>query len=77
MKFQPHCKICKSDYAKPLLYLYHCEHLTYKQLIERYKGHLDINIFNLSCHFQRHVEQSDVEEVEQTKLRWEEMRQEA
>lgn len=64
MRFEPHCKICKSEFALALLYLHHCEHLSYKQLIDRYKRHLNINEFNLSCHFQRHVEQSDIEHVE-------------
>jgi hypothetical protein len=31
---------------------------------------LSINIFNLSCHFQRHVEQSDIEEVEKLHAEW-------
>lgn len=70
MRFEPHCKICKSSYAKSLLYLYHCEKLTYKQIIEKYKHLLSINIFNLSCHFQRHVEQSDIEEVEKLHAEW-------
>lgn len=70
MRFQPHCKICKSEYAKSLLYLRQCEGLNYKQLIERYKHVLDINVYNLSCHFQRHVAQSDIDEVEQLKLQW-------
>lgn len=67
MKFEPHCKICKSEYATALLYLHHCEHLSYKQLIDRYKRVLDINLYNLSCHLQRHVQQSDIEHVEKLK----------
>ena len=70
MRFEPHCKICKSSYATALLYLHVCEHLTYKQLIERYKQCLSINELNLSCHFQRHVEQSDIERVEKLQAEW-------
>ena len=55
----------------------HCENYGYKQLIDRYKHLLDINEYNLSRHFHRHVEQSDIYEVEQTKLRWEKMNQES
>jgi hypothetical protein len=67
MRFEPHCKICKSEYSTALLYLHHCEHRSYKQLIESYKNVLDINEYNLSCHFQRHVQQSDIEAVEKLK----------
>lgn len=67
MRFEPHCKICRSDYALALLYLHHCERLSYKQLIEKYKHRLSLNQYNLSCHFQRHVEQSDIENVEKLK----------
>jgi hypothetical protein len=70
LRFEPHCKICKSDLATAILYLHQCENYSYKQLIERYKGHLEINIFNLSCHFQRHVEQSDIEAVEKLHAEW-------
>lgn len=67
MRFEPHCKICKSEYALALLYLHHCEHLSYRELIANYKHHLSINEYNLSCHFQRHVEQLDIEHVEKLK----------
>jgi hypothetical protein len=50
--------------------LHHCEHASYKQLIDRYRHVLDINEYNLSRHFNRHVEQSDIDAVEETKLRW-------
>lgn len=67
MKFEPHCKICKSEFAIALLYLNHCEHASYRELIARYKNRLSLNEYNLSCHFQRHVEQSDIEHVEKLK----------
>lgn len=67
MRFEPHCKICKSEYALALLYLHHCEHLSYRELIARYAHQLRINEYNLSSHFQRHVEQSDIEHVEKLK----------
>ena len=76
LRFQRNCKICKSDLATAILYLHHCENYSYKQLIDRYKPVIDINEYNLNCHFHRHVEQSDICEVEQTKLRWEKMKQE-
>ena len=56
--------------AEAILYLHHCERYSYKMLIDRYKHVLDINEYNLSTHFNRHVEQSDIDSVEQTKLRW-------
>lgn len=67
MRFEPHYKICKSEYALALLYLHHCEHLSYRELIARYAHQLRINEYNLSSHFQRHVEQSDIEHVEKLK----------
>jgi len=73
LRFEPHCKICKSDPAEAILFLHHCEGFTYKQIIERYRRQLDINEYNLSCHIQRHVEQSDIDEVEETKRRWAKM----
>lgn len=77
MRFQNHCKICKSDFVTALLYLHHCEDYSYRMLIERYKNVLSINEYNLSTHFSRHVEQSDIESAEQTKLRWAKMDAEA
>jgi len=70
VRFEPHCKICKSDYAKALLYLHHCQKYSYRQLIKRDRHVLSINEYNLSTHFHRHVEQSDIDEVEQLKLQW-------
>jgi len=76
MRFQARCKICKSELATAILFLHRCEGFSYKQLIARYKHVLDINEYNLSTHFNRHVEQSDIEEVEETKLRWAQMDEE-
>ena len=73
MRFQNHCKICKSELAAALLFLHHCEEYSYKMLIGRYRHVLDLNEYNLSTHFNRHVEQSDIEEAEHTKLRWAQM----
>jgi hypothetical protein len=70
LRFEPHCKICRSWLAPVLLYLHHYEGLSYKQLIERYKHVLDINEYNLSTHFNRHVQQKDIDEVEETERRW-------
>jgi hypothetical protein len=42
--------------------------LTYTQLVELYRQYgLDLNEYNISCHLHRHVEQSDIEEVEKLK----------
>ena len=68
-KKQRNCKICKSEYSQALLYLHYCEHLSYRQLIERYEHRLTLNEYNLSCHFHRHVEQKDIEEVEKLRAR--------
>jgi hypothetical protein len=73
LRFQARCKICKSELATAILFLHHCEGFSYKQIIERYRRQLDINEYNLSTHFNRHVEQSDIDEVEQTKLRWQKL----
>lgn len=67
MKKQKNCKICKSEFALALLYLNHCEHVSYRALIARYKHRMSLNEYNLSCHFQRHVEQSNIEHVEKLK----------
>jgi len=73
MRFEPHCKICKSELATALLFLHRCEEYSYKMLIERYKHVLDINVYNLSTHFNRHVQQKDIDAVEETKRRWAQM----
>lgn len=73
MRYEPHCKICKSELATAVLLLHHCEGFTYKQIIDRYKHELGINEYNLSTHFNRHVEQSDIDEVEETKRRWQKL----
>lgn len=69
--FSKNCKICQSPYATALLYRYHVEHLPYVQLIELYKKYgLELNVYNVSCHLHRHVQQRDIEEVEKLKARW-------
>jgi hypothetical protein len=41
------------------------------QLIDLYRQYgLDLNCYNISCHLHRHVEQSDIEEVEKLKEKW-------
>jgi hypothetical protein len=70
MHYEPRCKICKSWLAPVLLYLHKCEGLSYSQLTHCCKDFIDINEYNLSTHFNRHVQQKDIDSVEQTKLRW-------
>lgn len=70
MHFEPHCKICKSDLAEAILFLHVCEHASYKQIIDRYRHALGLNEYNISTHFNRHVEQSDIDIVKATKCRW-------
>jgi len=53
-----------------LLYLNHCEGVPYTELIARYKHVLSINLYNISNHFARHVEQKDIEEVDRLKAEW-------
>ena len=71
MRFQRNCKICRSNFAQALLYRNHIDKLTYVQLIELYKQYgLELNQYNISCHLHRHVEQSDIEELENLKEKW-------
>jgi len=72
MKKQVNCKICREEWiANAILYLHHCERVSYREIIERMKPHIAINEYNLSTHFSRHVEQKDIIEAEESNARWE------
>ena len=71
MKKNSHCKICRSDYAQSLLYLNHCKHVPYVKIIEEYEDCIPcLNLYNLSTHFNRHIEQKDIREVEELKAKY-------
>jgi hypothetical protein len=38
------------------------------------KPYIRINSYNLNCHFQRHVEESDIIEAEESNARWEQFK---
>lgn len=73
MKKQRNCKICQSEewIAKAVLYLHHCERLSYREITERMKPYLEINEYNISVHRHRHVQEVDIIEAEESKARWE------
>ncbi len=78
MHYQRNCKICKSDYAKVLLFMNHCNAVPYTELIEKYEKYISrLNLYNISTHFNRHVEQKDILEVEALKKRFDQERHEA
>jgi hypothetical protein len=66
LKIQKNCKICQTYHATELLCLYHIHHFTFKQIIAYFRKNYnaDLNEFNVHCHLQRHVHQSDIEYVE-------------
>ena len=48
-----------------MLYLNRCKHVPYLELIEMYEQYIEnLNLYNISTHFNRHIQQSDIEEVE-------------
>ena len=56
----------------------HCNHISYTELIERYEKYIPrLNLYNISTHFNRHVEQDDILEVEAFKARFVKEKQEA
>jgi hypothetical protein len=72
MKFNKHCKICRSYLGQALLYQHHCEHVPYLKLIELFEEQITcLNLYNVSTHFNRHVEQADIREVERLKAEYE------
>ena len=70
MRRQKNCKICRSYHGTELLCLYHIHHFTYKQIIAYFRKHfrVELNEFNVHCHLQRHVQQSDIEYVEKYRI---------
>ena len=59
------CEICHSTFAQALLYLNYCNHVPYFKLIEQYEDFIPrLNLLTLSNHFNHHIEQSDIKEVE-------------
>lgn len=48
--------------------------MSYIELIELYQKYgLELNLYNISCHLHRHVQQSDIEEVEKLKEKWDKL----
>ncbi len=77
MHKQRNCKICKSDFAIVLLFMNHCNHMPYVELIERYEKYIPrLNLYNISTHFNRHMEQKDIIEDEACKKRFDKEKQE-
>ena len=69
-KKQKNCKICQSFHSTELLSLYHVHHFTYRQIAAYFKKHfeLEINQYNVNCHLQRHIEESDIAYVEKYEI---------
>jgi hypothetical protein len=61
-----------AEFANDLLYLNHCKHVPHLWLIEQYEKYIPcLNLYNLSTHFNRHVEMIDIREVEELKAKYE------
>jgi hypothetical protein len=69
---QKNCKICRSLVSQGMLYAHHCMHKSYLELIEIYEKEIPcLNLYNISTHFNRHVEMKDIREVEALKEQYE------
>ena len=52
--------------------------MPYNEIIEKYEKYIPrLNLYNISTHFNRHVEQKDILEVEACKKRFDREKQEA
>lgn len=73
MKVEHRCKLCVSpEWVYKAILLYKCSGYSYKQIIEHFSRYVkNLNLYNLSTHMNRHVQQGDIEEAEATLTRWE------
>ncbi len=50
------------------------EKKSYKEIIEMFERHgIFLNIYNVSIHKHRHLEQGDLKKAEETKAQWQEI----
>ena len=73
MKYQKNCKICNTEeWLQDAFCVAIVSGQTYEEIIEMFERHgISLNIYNVSVHKHRHLENQDLKKAEETKARWE------